>query len=109
MTKRIFFTLLGTSLLLATTPACNHSENPEEYCYAHATATIADGSGAGSTNKLKALFEGGATKDTPAEITWNVGNKPLNMLVYYPTTAESKAVAASFKFKSCLLYTSRCV
>lgn len=101
MTKRIFFTLLGTSLLLATTPACNHSENPEEYCYAHATATIADGSGAGSTNKLKALFEGGATtKDTPAVITWNVGNKPLNMLVYYPTTAESKAVAASFKFKS---------
>lgn len=100
MTKRIFFTLLGTSLLLATTPACNHSENPEEYCYAHATATIADGSGAGTTNKLKALFEGGTTKDTPAVIKWNVDNKPLNMLVYYPTAAESKAVEASLNFKS---------
>lgn len=97
MTKRFIITLLGASLLMALSSACDRKEKPEEYSYAHATATIPGGSSANST---KALFEGGATKDTPKVINWGKVGETLDMLVYYPTTAVGKAVVTSMTLKS---------
>lgn len=98
MTKNVIFTLLGASLLLATTVSCKRGpEAPVENNVASAEATLS------GSSAPRALFVGqdkdGAPKDSPKKITWGGAGATLPMLIYQPTGTETAARISSMTLK----------
>lgn len=95
MTKKVFYTLLGATMLLVSTTSCDRSATPEELKYAHVTAAFS-----GNSSGPRALFVGGDAKDSPSKIKWGEVNENLPMLVYLPTSTEVNAMQTNLKLKS---------
>lgn len=98
MTKKIIYTLLGASLILATVVGCKKgSDAPKEMSVVNVTASLSGNSAP------RALFVGqdkdGAPKDSPKKINWGGAGATLPMLVYQPTGTESAARISSMTLK----------
>lgn len=92
MTKNVFYTLLGASVMLAGITACNRASAPKEVQHAYVSAGISGGT-------TRALFVGGTTQDSPSKIKWGKVGDKLPMLIYYPATTKTVATESNLELK----------